>query len=42
VRLKTELKDGVVHIDIDDDWTPDDYVPVTEWKGEGEWSPYAD
>ena len=42
VRLKTELKDGLVHIDIDDDWTPADYVPVTEYLGEGKWSPYTD
>jgi len=42
VRLKTELRDGQVFMDIDDDWTPDDYQPVTEWKGQGEYSPYTD
>lgn len=41
-RLKTELRDGRVYVDIDPDWTPDDYVPVTEWKGKGTWSPYTD
>ncbi len=42
VRLKTELRDGQVYIDIDDDWTPADYVPIDGWKGEGEFSPYTD
>jgi len=27
VRLKTELKAGRVLIDVDPDWTPDDYRP---------------
>ncbi len=42
VRLKVDLKDGQLLIDIDEDWTPADYVPVTEWNGEGEFSPYTD
>ncbi len=42
VRLKTELRDGIVHINIDPDWTPADYEPVTEYRGEGKWSPYTD
>jgi hypothetical protein len=43
VRLKTGLDEkGQVQIEIDEDWTPDDYVPVPEWKGPGKWSPYTD
>ena len=33
VRLKTELKDGQVLVDVDENWTPADYTPVTESKG---------
>jgi len=28
VRLTTEMKDGELTIDVDPDWTPDDYKPV--------------
>ena len=28
IRLKTEFREGQVLIDVDDQWTPDDYVPV--------------
>mgnify|MGYP005833965165 CR=1 FL=1 len=42
VRLKTELRDAQVLMDVDDDWTPDDYLPVGKWQGQGEWSPYSD
>ena len=42
VRLKTELKDGQLLIDVDDDWTPADYKPVDKFEGKGQWSPYSD
>jgi hypothetical protein len=37
VRLKTELRDGQVLIDVDEDWTPADYQAVErQRRGEGE------